>query len=181
MSIQLKLSNNGNSSFIANIENFPSKSKVPASKGEYISQILTGIFFTVFGYALFRSNLTENEITPNLIIGLAMGSFGGLNLAKVLFKTKGSASMTFHNTYVEVKQEYWFNQKKWQMKYSEFEGVKTRKGTRPKNNALQPYQIIELIHKDTTKTLPLYAKRGSKRPTKIMEEYSEILKVKVLQ
>lgn len=180
MSIQLKLSNNSKSSFFVDIEKFPTKVKVPASKSDYLSQIITGIFFTLFGYVLFRSNLPEDSITPNLLFGLAMGTFGGFNLAKAFLGTKGSASLTFHETYVEAKQEYWFTKKKWQTPYPEFKGVKTREGIRPKRGALQPFQIIELIHQDASKTLPLYAKRGSKRQTKLLEDYAEKFNVPVL-
>lgn len=181
MAIQLKLSNAGKASFIVDLQNFPTKVKVPASKTDYISQIITGLFFTVFGYALFRSNLEESSITPNLLFGLAMGSFGGFNLAKGIFGTKGSSHLTFHKSHIDVKEEYWFTNKKWQISYDEFKGVKTRKGKLPKNNALQPYQIIELIHEDPSKTLPLYAKRGSKRQTKRLEDYAKKLNVKIIE
>lgn len=180
MAIQLKLSNAGKTSFIVDLQNFPTKVKVPASKSDYISQIITGLFFTIFGFALFRSNLEESSLTPNLLFGLAMGSFGGFNLAKGIFGTKGSSHLSFHETYVDVKEEYWFTSKATQIPYIDFKGVQTREGKRPKNNALQPYQIIELIHNDPTKTLPLYAKRGSKRQTKLLEEYAEKLNLKVL-
>ncbi len=184
MSIQLKLSNNSKSSFFVDIQNFPTKAKVPASKSDYLSQILTGIFFTVFGYVLFRSNLSDGSITPNSLFGLApgliMGTFGGFNLAKAMLGTKGSARLTFHETYVEAKQEYWFTKKKWKIPYNEFKGVRTREGIRPKKNALQPFQIIELIHQDKGKTLPLYAKRGSKRQTKLLEDYAKKLNVPVI-
>jgi|GEM_PF-5743046 len=180
MSIQLKLSNNSKSSFFVDIQNFPTKAKVPASKSDYLTQILTGIFFTIFGYALFRSNLNDSSITPNLIFGLVIGTFGGFNLAKAMLGTKGSARLTFHETYVEAKQEYWFTKKKWEIPYSEFEGVRTREGIKPKNNALEPFQIIELIHQDKGKTLPLYAKRGSKRQTKLLEDYAKKLNVPVI-
>lgn len=180
MTVQLKLSNAGKKSFLVNLESFPAKATVPASNSDTISQIVTGLFFTIFGYTLFRSNLLEETLTPNLFFALAMGTFGGFNLAKALASPKGSAKLVFHKDQVEIIEEFWFTKKKRRLSYKEFKGVRTRKGKQPKNNALQPYQIIELIHEDSSKTLPLYAKRGSKRQTKRLEECAKILGVPII-
>lgn len=180
MTVQLKLSNTGKKSFIVNLQNIPSKATVPASKADAISQIVTGIFFTVFGYSLFRTNLLEDTLTPNLFFGLAMGTFGGFNIAKALIKPKGSAKLIFEEKQVKIVEEYWFTKIKREIPYTEFKGVRTREGKRPKNPRLQPYQIIELIHKDSSKTLPLYAKRGSKRQTNRLEDYAEKLGVPII-
>ena len=180
MTIQLKLSNAGTSSFIAEINQFPAKVTVPAKNTEFLAQIAMGLFFTIFGYTLFRSDLNQDELTTNFFFGLAMGTFGGFSLSKALISPKGSTKLIFHEKHVEIKEEFWLTKKKAEIPYSEFKGVRTRKGKLPKNNALQPYQIIELIHEDSSKTLPLYAKRGSKRQTKTLESYAKKLGVPVI-
>lgn len=180
MTIQLKFSNAGNKSFIVDLENVPANATVPANQTDFISQIVAGLFFTIFGYSLFRANITEDDLTLNFFFALAMGTFGGFNLAKALISPKGSAKLIFHNSHVEIKEEFWFTKRKRAIPYSEFKGVRIRQGKRPKNNALQPYQIIELIHEDSSKTLPLYAKRGSKRQTKRLEDYAHKLGVPII-
>ena len=180
MTVQLKFSNAGKKSFLVDLESLPAKATVPASNSDTISQIITGLFFTIFGYTLFRTNLLENTYTPNLFFGLAMGSLGGFNLAKALVSPKGSAKLLFKDSQVEITEEFWFTRTKRVIPYKEFKGVRIRKGKQPKNNALQPYQIIELIHENSSKTLPLYAKRGSKRQTKKLEDYAAKLGVPII-
>lgn len=180
MSIQVKLYNSNSKSFIADIETLPATTKIEPGISDYTGQFILSMFFTLFGLYLFYDHIEQSVFHPNALLALGFASYGGYNFAKLFKGTNGSGTLTFHKSHVEVEEAKWIGKKKWQSPYSEFEGIKTRTAKPSKKKSLKPYQIIELIHPDKQKNLPLYAKRGPDTPQNKLEEFSRKLNVKIL-
>lgn len=179
MSVQIKLSNSGTGEFSAQINKFPTTIKVPAMNEDYIIHLLMGLFGTIFGYYLFSSTINESGIYhPNTLFAIVLGGFGAMNIARLVTGPKGSGTLTFHKDHVVVEEPGWLKAKKWQQPLSSYKGIAIRTGKQPKNKKLKPFQIIEMIHEDKSKNLPLYAKRGSAKPMKIFNDYANKLNLK---
>ena len=180
MSIQVKLYNSNSKSFIADIETFPARVKIEPGVSDYTGQFILSLFFTLFGLVLFYNHVEQSAFHPNVLLALGFASYGGYNFAKLFKGTNGSGTLVFHPSHVEVEEVKWIGTKKWQAPYSEFEGIKARTAKPSKKKSLKPYQIIEMIHPEKQKNLPLYAKRDPGTPQNKLEEFARKLNMKIL-
>lgn len=181
MSVQLKLSGARNRTFAAEIVTLPAKVTLPAPKTPRLAGLFVGGMFTLIGYMFFRDGLAQSGFNLHALIGLALGSYGGLTIAKTILSPKGQTTLHFTEDKVEVTTNGWLRKTHWQEPLSHYQGVKHRTKPTPARSQSAPYQIIELIHKDKTKTLPLYAARNEESPIDHLEHYADILDVEILK
>ncbi len=179
MSVQLKLSGSGSRAFTAEIVTLPASVKLPTPGMNRIGGLFVGLIFTIIGYYMFKVS-TQSGFDLRALLALGMGAFGGMTLARTIFSPKGQTTMIFHDDYVEVVTAGWLRKSRWLESYKNFKGLKTRTKSTPSRPNRNPYQIIELIHKDQAKTLPLYAVRREGAPIDHMEHYADILDVEIL-
>lgn len=180
MSVQLRLPGTGARTFTAEIVTLPAKVKMPASPAKRSGGLVIGLFFTIIGYVMFKTALSVSGFDLRTIIGLALGGYGGLTVARALFAPSGQAIMTFHENYVEVSENGWLTKTRWQENYENYKGVRARTKDTPSRRESAPYQIIELVHDNPAKTLPLFATRQDDPPIDHLAHYADILGVETL-
>ena len=181
MAVQVKLPSRGNRTFEAEIVTLPATVKLPAPKTPRLGGFIVGAMFTIIGYMMFRDGLAQSGINLNALIGLGLGSYGGLTIAKTILAPKGQTTMQFSENHVTIKVNGWLRPSSWQEPLKAYEGIKHRTKPAPGNGPRPPYQIIELIHSNTSKTLPLYAARSEKAPIDHLEHYADVLDVEIIQ
>lgn len=183
MAVQIRFKDISNRRFEAEIAAFPAAVSLPKNKANGISRLFLGLFLTVFAYLLYKAGMRESGLTnPMSLIGLGVAAIGGLNIARWVGGFKSPATMLFHEDYVDVSEKSLLREIRWRAPYEEFSGVRMRPQKVKSKRAVHtdPYQIIELVHPDKSKTLPLYAARSKAPPHNQLEHYSEILGVPVL-
>lgn len=179
-SVQLRLPATGNRKFEAKITALPATVIVPASSRHRFSGLMMGGFFTILGYTLFHSGAAQGWLTSNTLLGLGLAIYGSLTIAKALVMPKGQTTMKFEKQAVSVSTQGWLTKNNWQAPYASFRGVKLRTKQTPSSRITTPYQIIEFINQDKTKTLPLYAARQKTPPTHQLAHYATIFGVTIL-
>lgn len=179
MSVQLKLSGSGSRTFIAEIVTLPAEVKLPAPALNRYGNLFAGLIFTIIGYLTLKLS-GETGLNLRTLLSLCLGAYGGLLLAKTLFAPNGQTTMIFQEDEVEVITNGWLKKVRWREPLDNFKGLALRTKETPSRPNKAPYQIIELIHNDASKTLPLYAARASTPPTDHLEHYADILGVPVL-
>ncbi len=180
MAVQVRLSGSGKRTFEAEIVTLPATIKVPSPPTQRFGGVFMGLVFTIIGYVLFRTGLVQGGFNLMTLFGLGWGSFGGLTLARTLFSPKGQTVMVFDDDFVHVKTHGWLRSSRWQEPLKAYEGVQLRSKETPSAQSSAPYQIIELIHRDKSKTLPLYAARIEEKPVDHLEHYADVLDVEIL-
>ncbi len=181
MAVQVRLPGSGKRKFEAEIVTLPATVKVPSPPTQRFGGLFMGLVFTIIGYVMFRTGLLQDGFNLLTLFGLGWGSFGGLTLAKTLFSPKGQTVMVFDDDLVQVKTQGWLKSTHWQEPLKTYEGVRLRSKETPSRQASAPYQIIELIHKEKAKTLPLYAARSDDAPVDHLEHYADVLDVEVIK
>jgi len=160
----------------------PATVKLPAPKQQLFGGLVVSLIFSLMGYFLFKDGIQMGMINPNTLVGLAIGGYGALTMAKTLVSPKGQTQISFQDDHVEVKTSGWIKSSHWQEPYSNYKGIKSRTKETPSRPDSDPYQIIELIHKeDESKTLPLYAARREHAPIEHLEHYADVLGVQVIE
>lgn len=178
MSVQLRLPGWSNRSFIAEIVTLPATVKLPIPRAQTVSQLVLGFIFSLVGYVFFKMS---GGLSLHGIIGLALGSFGALTLAKGIFAPGKRVEMTFDDDFVTVTRKGWIRAESWREPLTNYEGLALRRKETPSRPKASPYQIIELVHKDSTKTLPLFAARRESQPIDHLDHYADVLGVDIIK
>ncbi len=82
---------------------------------------------------------------------------------------------------VEVTERSLFGAKAWYEPYGAFQGVLHRRVVIRSKNHTRTYQVIELLHDDRDKSVPLYVRRSSEMPRSRWEGYAARLKLPALE
>lgn len=182
MPVQIKIPSTSNRKFEAEIVTLPSTVTVSGTSRSSIIQFVMGLAFSGFGFWLFMDTYREVGFgNPRTYIGLVFGVIGALHVARFLTLSRNLTTMTFHDEFVEVTHRAIFGTRSWRTPYREFKGVRARLQKLKPEMGRKSYYIIELVHDDTSKTLPLYAERLKTPPQDHLEHYAEILDVPILQ
>lgn len=183
MAVQIRFKDVSNRHFEAEIVTFPALVSLPKENLGGLAKLFTGLFFSILAYILYNAGMRDSGLAnPMTIIGLIFAFVGAFNVARWLGGFKAPTEMVFHENFVEVKETGLLQSKNWQASYEEFSGVRMRPQKVKLKRAAHtdPYQIIELVHPDKSKTLPLYAARSKNPPHDHLAHYEEILGVPVI-
>lgn len=182
MAVQVKIGPGTRRSFIAEIVTLPATVILRANNRQIMPWLVMGLIFTTIGYVVLRLSADNQGIFSMItLFALGFGTIGSLQLAKALFNFLKADKMTFHDDFVEVKEKGLLKSITWREDYSNFKGIRHREKTAAGRLSKDlPYQIIELVHKETSKTLPLYAVKSSEYPIDHIEHYADILDVETI-
>lgn len=181
MAVQLRLPDYSTRHFEAEIVTLPATVELKHANKQR-QTLLFALFISAFGYfMLWRGLAFAGLFHPVTLIGLILAAVGGANFAKGL-TLKRASRMTFSEDMVMVEEKRLFGADEWQEPLRNYQGLRLRTGKHKIARARKtdPYQIIELIHPQKSKTLPLYAKRGETPPRDHLEHYADILDLPIL-
>lgn len=122
------------------------------------------------------------SLPPNDLIFLAVATLIGLTimgwgLTRLFRRHRAVLSADG----VEVMERGLFGVKAWYEPYSAYEGVFYRRILIRRKNSTRIYQVIELLHDDRDKCLPLYVRPTSEVPRSRWEGYAERLKLPAIE
>lgn len=181
MAVQLRLPDYSTRHFEAEIVTLPATVELKHA-GKQRQTLLFALFISIFGYfMLWRGLAFAGLFHPVTLIGLVLAAVGGTNFAKWL-TLKRTSRMTFTHNRVMVEEKRLFSADEWQEPLRNYQGVRSRTGKHKKamGGPSDPYQIIELIHPQKSKTLPLYARRGETPPREHLEHYADVLDLPII-
>ncbi len=162
MSIQVKVKAGETPDFSVTLSREPNTVEIPQSKGlsVLILSFLLAILLVIF-----------------LDLSLALPLIGGLFLFLALrYFFDGLLApdrITFEKTQVTVSEFGIFKRNIWTRPYRDFEGVILyQKSALTDQGNKAGYFIIELKHRDKTKTLPLFVRRDTSSQRKKLKQYA---------
>lgn len=182
MAVQVKIGAGAKKAFIAEIVTLPATVTLRGNNQQLFPKIMIGVIFTVISYFIFTNSAkAEGLVSMPVAISLLFAGVGSYNIAKAIIAFTSLTKMTFHDEFVEVSEKKGFRKHQWRENYENYQGLRHREKS-PKSflGSQIPYQIIELIHEDESKTLPLYAVKSSDYPLNHMEHYADILEVEIV-
>ncbi len=97
------------------------------------------------------------------LIVVSLPMFGGKNV------------MTFEGDRVVVREGGSWRKRTWEAPYRTFSAVRLReKSVKDRKGQTVTYQIIELVHRDPLKTLPLYVRQETTPPRERLARYAHL-------
>lgn len=182
MAVQVKIGKNARTKFIAEIVTRPAFVHLKPNTDQIIPPLIIGLILTAVGYLAFTSNAAvEGLLSLPSIIALTFAAFGAMNIALALRNLRRGDEIRFLENQVEVIEKRTLGANKWQADYREFTGIRHRQKQPSRRGSEIPYQIIELVHPDDTKTLPLYAVTGDTKPIDHLEHYADVLGMEIIK
>ncbi len=182
MPVQIKIPSVSSRKFEAEIVTLPATVTVAGTNAASISQLIMGLFISGLAFWIFMDSYRVSGFGhPTTFIGLVLAVIGALYIARFLTLARNLTTMTFHDEFVEVTHRALFGTQSWRTPYHEFKGVRARLQKLKPEMGRKSYYIIELIHDDASKTLPLYAERLKTLPQDHLEHYAEVLDVPIIQ
>ncbi len=181
MSVQITIGRASKRTFIAEIVTLPAIVTVNSRRDQIFPPLIIGIIATGFAYFTFTTSEAQTGlISLPSFIALVFAAAGALNLARAFNRIRSGDQMTFNEKFVEVTEQGPFRSINWRADYREFLGLRHREKRSSEAADTIPFQIIELIHKDETKTLPLYAVRERTKPIDHLNHYADVLETKII-
>ncbi len=165
LSIAIKINAGDDEPFAVEIEGFPTTVEVVKSGA--------GWMVVPFGLFLFS--------VPFLIFGPVVAAFSGIFLLAALvfvIRRQGRPDiMLFDRHGVVVTETGLLTDSTWKAAYEEFSGVNLRKCRARAGRRFATYQVIELIHPNPAKNLPLFVRKTTRKPKNRWQAYARLLGV----
>ena len=163
----------------ADLSTLPQTIDLSPSRAGAIMLILFGAGWTVFTLKLVSEADGAEGVAFAFtllfpLVGLGM-VLGGL---ATLYRRRKA---TFNGDGVEVEGRKLTGSESWYEPYGAYKGVLHRQKVVKRKNRSTTYQIVELLHDDPDKCVPLYVKPTSKVPRAEWEAYAERLKLPALE
>ncbi len=144
------------------------------------------MIFLVFGAIWLAVTLPslagiDLSFAPALIFVALFPLIGIGMIAWSLYTLLSKREAIFGRDGVEVVGRSPFGREKWWQAYSGFKGVLHREHTVSRKNSTTTYQIIELLHDEPDKTLPLLVEASKAMPRDAWERYAKWLDLPALE
>jgi hypothetical protein len=155
---------------MAIINSFPSRIElggVRIDKG-----FLVPIIFVLFFVGVLLSNIAPDIVLPVMAALIAVVA---LLVWRIYSRAGRRDVMEFGHDGVFVREAGLLRDRTWKASYDEFEGVRLReRRARAGRSRQATYQIIELVHPDRGRILPLYVRMENDPPLALLEHYSRL-------
>lgn len=182
MAVQVKIGKGAKTQFIAEIVTRPAIIHLKPRTGQLMPPLIIGVIFTVVGYLAFNTGASnEGLLSMPSIVALIFAAIGAMNIALSVRNLRRGDEIRFLENHIEVIEKQTLGATKWQANYREFTGVRHRTKQAEGSKSTTPYQIIELVHPDETKTLPLYAVKADTKPIDHLDHYADVLDMRIIQ
>ncbi len=141
--------------------------------GEVMLRLGVGGFVFVVASIVFM--VIDDEV--GIMVALGFGFFGLLNIILGVLKSRFEKSMLFTGHDVLVKTRGLFGRREWREPLANYRGVRLREQhTRDQGvgnvSSTKTYHVIELVHANAARTLPLYVRQGADSPRDIQEAFA---------
>ena len=153
-----------------NLAKRPVTVNMSASVFRVVLMLMIGMLWTGFALNIVRDVGFKTDLAKAFSIGLP--GIGVLIVLVALFKLFRRRRVTFDDVGVTVNDRAVRGGGSWSQPYRAFEGVYLRTQLVRSENGATSYQIIELLHADPEKTIPLYVKATQDIPTDKWEDYA---------
>ena len=163
----------------ANLTFLPQTLDLSPPRSAAVILMLFGLFW--IGIAIVSLRDVTTPQTGEFAI-LAAGALIGLSIigwATTLLFRRHIAVLSDDG--VEVTQRSLFGAKAWYEPYRAYKGVLRRKVVVRTKNSSRTYQVIELLHEDRDKCVPLFIRQTKEQPRSQWEGYAERLELPALE
>ena len=163
----------------ANITFLPQTLDLSPRRSSAVALILLGGFWIGITIAALGgvTSLTQGDMT--ILVGATI--FGALVMAWGVTRLFRRHRVVLSADGVEVMERGLFGVDAWYEPYGAYKGVLYRRILIRSKNSTRIYQVIELLHEDREKCVPLFVKQSSKVPRERWEGYAERLKLPAIE
>ncbi len=167
------------SSFRVDLSVLPVTTNIAPHLGShFISLIFGSLFLFVLFFNLIAKGLSFGLGVFALIVLFAFGKYVFYPVFSILLQKRMATFSKIEVSVLEAGGE------EWRCLYSRFDGLRHRtlnkKRARRGNSALVTYQVIELVHREREKTIPLYIAEGDELDPNILKAYGEVFRIDVV-
>ncbi len=162
VSVRIKINSGEDRPFALEVEQFP-KQVLLEKPDKTLAVLPFGLFLLVMLFFVF-----------DLAVALGLGFALMCLTAFAYWRGKRPYVLNFETDKVLVSEPGLFRDRDWQATYSEYEGVFQRSRTARSGAANTTYQIIELQHPESEKTLPLYVHKTTGKPIGSLAAYAKL-------
>lgn len=150
----------------------------PSRAGAVILIAFGGIWVGGLAFMVLEAAPSATEellvLSVMALIGVAIAGWG----VSQLFRKRRAV---LSKDGVEVTGRGLLGSEKWYQPYGAYEGVLHRRVVIRSKNSTRVYQVIELLHEDRDKCIPLFVRRGSDMPRNRWEEFAKQLRLPALE
>lgn len=148
------------------------------SAGEVKLRIYLGLFvITLVAIVIYVLNEYVSDSGFEIFVACGFGFFGLVNLVYGYIQSRFEKSMLITDTQVFVQTRSLLGRKRWDEFVANYRGVRMREQQVERSSvgnmrSMKGYYVIELVHDDVAKTLPLYVKEEASPPRDIQEAFA---------
>lgn len=143
------------------------------NEGEVMLRIAVG------GFVLILTSIIIYFLEDGFVIFVVggFGFFGLLNLVYGFIQSRFEKSMLFTGREVQVRTRGLFGRREWREPIANYRGVRLREHHMRKEGVgniatTKTYHVIELVHDDPGRILPLYVREGGEAPRHVQEAFA---------
>ncbi len=190
MSKQLYIPPNKTIRIEADLSHTPSEIELPRRKKEAIWLLVFAGSWS-FGMPMLMFYAMTGDFTARTGLSKMIPFSIALIITMVIFYLSWVAlrhyssndRITFHPDKIEVTERHFFTKSKWSAPYTEYSGLALREHIRPaKEGKARSYQVIEMIHPDENRIIPLFVGTvpHKNHAINLLQDYSHKLNVPIL-